>query len=167
AVHSMLGVTFAWLGEFPAARDHLDQGQHLYDPQRHRYVALLYGDDTGGGCRAYGASILWYLGYADQARRSMQDALALAREVAIPHIVAFALDSAAWLCLHCQEENAMWEHLEALEAIASKQGFQLWVAGSTILRGRRLVQRHQEKEGIAMMCQGLAAYRATGAELGR
>ena len=25
--HSMLGVTLAWLGEFPAARDHLEQGQ--------------------------------------------------------------------------------------------------------------------------------------------
>ena len=157
----------AWLGEFPAARDHLEQGQHLYDPQQHRFVALLYGDDTGVVCHAYGASTLWYLGYPDQARRSIQEALALARELSIPHIVAFALDSAAWLHLHCQEEHATWEYLEALEALASKQGFQHWVAANTILRGRRLVQQRQEGEGIALMRQGLAAYRATGAELGR
>jgi predicted ATPase len=167
AAHSMLGVTLAWLGEFPAAREHLEQGQHLYDPQRHRYVALLYGDDTGVVCRAYGASILWYLGYPDQARRSRQAALALAREVAVPHIVAFALDSAAWLHLHCREEDTTWEYLAALEALASTQGFQHWVAASTILRGRRLVQQCQEEEGIALMRQGLAAYRTTGAELGR
>ena len=167
AAHSMLGVTLAWLGEFPVAREHLEQGQHLYDPQQHRYVALLYGDDTGVVCHAYGASILWYLGYPDQARVSMQAALALAREVSIPHIVAFALDSAAWLHLHCREEDTTWEYLAMLEALASKQGFQHWVAASTILRGRRLVQQRQEGEGIALMRQGLAAYRATGAELGR
>ena len=61
----------------------------------------------------------------------------------------------------------MWEYLEALEALAHKQGFQHWVAASTILRGRRLVQQQQEEEGIALMRQGLAAFRATGAELGR
>ncbi len=116
----MLGVTLAWLGEFPAAHDHLEQGQQLYDPQQHRYVALLYGDDTGVVCRTYGASTLWYLGYPDQARRSIQEALALARELAIPHIVAFALDSATWLSLHCQEGDATWEYLDALEALARK-----------------------------------------------
>jgi predicted ATPase len=97
----------------------------------------------------------------------MQEALALAREVAIPHIVAFALDSAAWLHLHCQEELATWEYLAALEALANTQGFQHWVAANTVLRGRRLVQQRQEGEGITLMRQGLAAFRATGAELGR
>ena len=167
AAHSMLGVTLVWCGELPAARDHLEQGQNLYDPQQHRYVALVYGDDTGVVCRAYGASTLWYLGYPDQARRSIQEALSLARELSIPHIVAFALDSAAWLQLRCQEGPATWEYLEALEALASKQGFQHWAAANTILRGRRLMWQRQEGEGIALMRQGLAAFRATGAELGR
>jgi predicted ATPase len=167
AAHSMLGVAFVWLGEFPAAHDHLEQGRQLYHPQQHSSVELVYGDDTGVVCHAYRASTLWYLGYPDQARWSSQEALALARDLAIPHIVAFALDSAAWLHFHCREEHAAWEYLEALEAIASTQGFQHWLAANTIMQGRRLVQQHQQREGIALMCQGLAAYRATGAELGR
>ncbi len=36
----------------------------------------------------------------------------------------------------------------------------------TILRGWALAEQGQEEEGIAQMRQGLAAYRATGAERG-
>jgi predicted ATPase len=165
--HSMLGVVLTWLGEITVAREHLEQGQNLYDPQQHRFMALLYGDDLGVVCLSYGASALWYLGYPNQARRRMQEALSLARELSMPYAMAFALDSAAWLHLRCHDARATSEYIEALEALAADHGFQHWRAGSMILHGRRLAQQDQEEEGIALMRQGLAAFRATGAELGR
>src|SRR5262249_4360475 len=42
-----------------------------------------------------------------------------------------------------------------------------WLAFGTILQGWALAEEGQEAEGIAQMSQGLAAYRATGAELWR
>ena len=65
--HRALGSTLFCLGEFAAARAHLEQGIALYDPQQHRSHAFLYGQDPGVMCLSYAALVLWYLGYPDQA----------------------------------------------------------------------------------------------------
>ena len=54
-----------------------------------------------------------------------------------------------------------------LIALSTEQGFPFWLAWGTILRGWALAEQGQGEEGIAQMRQGLAAYRATGAELAR
>jgi tetratricopeptide (TPR) repeat protein len=38
---NVLGDTLVWLGEFPGARAHLEQGMALYNPQQHRAHAFL------------------------------------------------------------------------------------------------------------------------------
>src|SRR5919198_3412537 len=52
-------------------------------------------------------------------------------------------------------------------ALATAQGFALWLAEGTILRGWALAARGQGAQGITRMRQGLAAYRATGGEVAR
>ncbi len=54
------------LGEFVSAREHLEQGIALYNPQKHRSRPSLYGYDPGVGCLSYAAVNLWFLGYPDQ-----------------------------------------------------------------------------------------------------
>src|SRR5712692_4403087 len=51
--------------------------------------------------------------------------------------------------------------------LSTEQGFPHWLAEGTILRGWALAEQGQGEEGIAQMRQGLAAWRAMGAELGR
>src|SRR5262249_22998948 len=41
--HYTLGLALANLGQFASAREHLEQSLALYDPQRHRLQAFLYG----------------------------------------------------------------------------------------------------------------------------
>ena len=48
--------------------------------------------------------------------------------------------------------------------LACEQRFAFWVAWVTTLQGWALAEQGQGAEGIAQMRQGLAAYRATGAE---
>ena len=55
----------------------------------------------------------------------------------------------------------------ALSALATDQGFPFWGACGTMQRGGALVEQGQSAEGMAQMCQGIAAWRATGAELQR
>jgi predicted ATPase len=43
--HAAYGYTLYWAGHFAQARDHLEQGIHLYDPQTHRSHAFVYGQD--------------------------------------------------------------------------------------------------------------------------
>ena len=163
--HNVLGDTLVWLGEFAGARAHLEQGMALYHPQQHRSHAFLYGYDSGVHCLAFGAWALWYLGYPDQALRRIHDALTLAQELSHPFSLAFALAFAAWLHQLRREGQAAQERAAATIALATEQGFPFWEAWGTILRGWALAEQGQSAEGIAQMRQGIAAWRATGAEL--
>lgn len=62
--HFALGSTLFFLGDFVLARQHLEQGTALYDPQVHRTRGL---NDTGVSCLTLTAWAAWSLGYPDQA----------------------------------------------------------------------------------------------------
>ena len=83
--YSALGETLWWLGEFAPAQEHLEQGIALYDPQQHHSLAFLYGGyDHGVSSLSNAASVLWYLGYPDQALKRSHEALTLAQGVVSP-----------------------------------------------------------------------------------
>jgi predicted ATPase len=54
---------------------------------------------------------------------------------------------------------------EALVHLAREQDFPYWLAMATILRGSTLFEVGEIERGIAEMTHGLAAFRATGAQL--
>jgi predicted ATPase len=83
------------------------------------------------------------------------------------HSLALALTWAIYLHQARGELHAVQERVEALGALAAEQGFPYWLALGTILEGWALSQQRQAVAGIAQIHQGLAAYRATGAELFR
>ncbi|MBI3799046.1 MAG: AAA family ATPase [Deltaproteobacteria bacterium] len=165
--HFQLGITLYMLGEFGPAREHLEQGIALYNPQQHGSDILLFGQDLGVSCFSYGASVLWFLGYPDQALKSSRDALTLAHELAHPLVLAYASGVAAILHQFRWERQAAQERAEAAITLSTEQGFPLWLAWGTGLRGWALAEQGWGEEGIAQMRQSLAANRAIGAELGR
>jgi predicted ATPase len=55
------------------------------------------------------------------------------------------------------------EQAEACVALATEQGFPLWVAWGMSMRGWALAMQGQGEEGIAQIRHGIAAWRATGA----
>ena len=167
--HHALWATSFFLGELTLARAHSEHGIDLYDSPQHRVLAFRYGGhDPGVCCRDFGALALWLLGYPDQALKRSHDALALAEELSHPLSLAEALGYAAWLHEFRREREAVQERAEALLALASKHGFPYWLTQGTILRGWALADEGQTAEkGAAQMCQGLLAYRTTGAEVAR
>jgi class 3 adenylate cyclase/predicted ATPase len=171
--HYALGTPLNYLGEFTAAQAHFEQGIALYDPQQHRAHAVRYGLDPGVMCRVYAALTLWWLGYPDQALQRSHEALTLARELAHPFSLACALFFAAWLHNLRREWPLTHERAEAVIALATEQGSAQFVAGGTFFRGCALAEwdpapgagQGQVEAGMAQMQQGLAAWRATGAEV--
>jgi predicted ATPase len=169
--HYALGNTLNYLGELATAQAHLEQGIALYDPQQHRAHAVRYGQDPGVVCRAYVGVTLWYLGYPDQALQRSHEALTLARELAHPVSLGYALFFATWVHQFRQEGHLIQELAEAVITLGAEQGFAVFTASGTIFRGWALTQRSAEpgagqgqvEEGMAQMQQGLAARRATGA----
>jgi predicted ATPase len=165
--HNVLGHTLFYLGEFALAREHSEQGITLYDPQKHTPLVSGAMQDTGVSCLCFAALALWWLGYPVQAARRSQEALSLAQDLAHPYSLAMAQFYAASLHQFRGERLAAREQVEALLALSSEQGFAFWLAYGTILRGWVLAEEGQGEEGIAQIRQGLAACRATGAELYR
>jgi class 3 adenylate cyclase/predicted ATPase len=165
--HRALGFTLLLLGEFAAAREHSEQGIALYNAQRHRSHAFMYGQDPGMTCRVYAAMALWMLGYPDQARARGHEALTLAQELDHPYSLVWALSHFALINQLCREPQAVQERAESASTLAREQGFPVYLAHGTILGGWARVQQGQVEEGLARMQQALADYGATGTEATR
>ena len=73
----------------------------------------------------------------------------------------------AWLHQFRREGQLTQERAEAVTALSAEQGFPVWLAQGTVLRGWALAEQGQEEEGLVQIRQGMAAWEATGAELGR
>jgi predicted ATPase len=149
------------------AQAHLEQGIALYNPQQHRSHAFQYGQDPGIACWSYAAWTLWFLGYPDQALRQCHEALTLACAFAHPFSLAFALQFAAVLHQLRRDIQDTQEQAEALMTLSTEHGFPLRLAQGRSLRGWALAMQGQGAAGVTQMQQGLAAWEATGAEVGR
>jgi predicted ATPase len=162
--HTALGNTLLFVGELVPARIHLEQGIVLYDPHQHHSHAFLYGQDPGVVCRSYKSFTLWLLGYPDQASRQSYEALALARELSHPFSQAFALNFVTNIHWFRREVHATREQADTLCALSSEQGFPLPLGTGMILQGWALAEQGQGDEGLKQIRQGLAVWKATGAE---
>jgi predicted ATPase/class 3 adenylate cyclase len=165
--HDTLGGTLFFLGEYAAARTHLEQGIALTDPMAQRALALRHGLAPGVTCLAYEANTLWSLGSPAQALQRSQEALALAQELAHPHSLAQAQHWAAYLHQRRREGPAVQALAEALLALATAQGFPLWMGFGACWRGWALAMQGQGEAGLAQLHQGLAAVVAVGTTVSR
>ncbi|HKA56370.1 MAG TPA: hypothetical protein VKJ47_22190, partial [Candidatus Binatia bacterium] len=94
-------------------------------------------------------------------------ALTLAKELAHPFSLVYAIGNTTWFHQFRRERHLTQEKAEAAIALSNEQGFALWSAWASFLRDWALAEQGQREEGVAQMYQSLAAFRATGAEQGR
>jgi predicted ATPase len=159
--HILLGRNYYEIGESASALTHEEQGLALYNPHVSSSMDLRLAG------LQYAAFALWYLGYPDQALKRGQEALTLAQESFRPFGLTYALQNVALLSQYRREEQKAQEYAETVITLCTEQGFPQFLAYATCVRGWALAVQGQGKEGIAQMRQGLAAFRATGAENGR
>jgi predicted ATPase len=161
--HYALGVAWFFLGVLPTARLHLEEGSACYTPDQSRALVFRIGQDPGVGCQAYGAMILWLLGYPDQALARLAAALTLAHELSQPFSLAWAWSWAAMISQLRRDVPAVRKHADASVTLSSEQEFPFWASQGMVFRGWALAMQGQSEEGLAQVRQGLTAYRATGA----
>jgi predicted ATPase len=68
---------------------------------------------------------------------------------------------------HRRERQLTQERIGAALTLSTEHGFSHWVALGTIVRGWALAEEGQGEEGITQLRQGIATWRATGAEAQR
>jgi class 3 adenylate cyclase/predicted ATPase len=165
AAHDAVGDTSFWVGEFPAARAHLEEGVRLYDVEQHRSHAFLHGYDSGVACLSFGAYALWFLGYPDQALRRVTEALSLARGLDHTFSQAFAMHFSAQLHHYRRECQVARDQSAEVLRISIVQSFPIWLGCAEVIHGWALAETGQAQEGLTQMRQGIADWRASGHEL--
>jgi class 3 adenylate cyclase/predicted ATPase len=163
--HHAMGNNLLWFAELDAARTHLEKGIALYQPKWNRSLAFYFGFNCSSNCHFFVARVLWHLGYPDQALRCAEQAVAIATAISHPVSRAGALSWAAALHQLRGEVGRAREIAEADLVLTTEEMIPFFRSHAVILRGWALVQQGQGEEGIAQLREGLAAYRATGAEL--
>jgi class 3 adenylate cyclase/predicted ATPase len=163
--HYALGATCCYLGALPAARQHVEEGIARYTPDQRREPVFRMGLDPGVTCRTYAAVTLWLMGYPAHALTRLHEALTLAQELSHPYNLAWARCWAAMVYQCRRDVAAVHEHAEAAVALSTEQSFPLWAAWGISIRGWALATEGQGETGLALVRQGIAAYRATGAAL--
>jgi predicted ATPase len=152
------GVTRYYLGEFIAARALLERCMCLADPAHRAIGGLSF--DPYAEMLAWLALTLACLGYIDQARSWMDEAVSEARRLNHVHTLAHALNLANrldWLT------GSPMGHIEEFLTLTTEHGFPLYFGYALAWRGRSLIALGKAQEGLALLTQGLAEWRAIGA----
>ncbi len=158
-----LGSTCSLLGNPIQGRAYQEQSLALYDPGQHRHLAYIYGQDPCVGALLYLSIDLWPLGYPDQARRKIEMALNLARELSHPLTSAYALSAATIVYVNLMEPQNVQNCAKEAIALCKEYGIPFFLHWSKLNQGAALVQQGQVEEGITQMSQGLFEFRAMGA----
>ncbi len=151
------GFTRLYLGEFVAARDLLERCMGLDNPAHRTSLGLSFD--------AYAAVLTWLaltlacLGYIDQARSRIDEALSRARRLGHVHTLAHVLNMANridWLI------GKPMVRIEELLALTSGHSFSYYLGWARAYRGQSLIAVGQAREGLALLTLGLAEWRAIG-----
>jgi DNA-binding winged helix-turn-helix (wHTH) protein/tetratricopeptide (TPR) repeat protein len=157
----MHGTTRFLLGEFVAARLLLEQ---CLDPADATPDARVPAD-LHVSILSNLALALTYLGYLDQARLRLNQALSEARGLDHAEALAAVLLVANWIaCTASFPELA--SRADELMALSTENGFQFYLGWAKTYRGWSLMGRGMVQECLMLLTEGRAALRSTGTVAG-
>jgi predicted ATPase len=160
---SLHGHSCWYLAEFLAARALLEQCHGLRDPAHRAVYAALTVHDPYSANLTRLALTLADLGYLDQARAGMDEALSEAHRLDHAYTMAWVLGQVCAAERRVVGSHEVQRHAEELVALANEHGFPYWLGLGLIWHGWSLAALGQAQEGISLLAKGLSRLRATGA----
>ena len=151
--------------QLDASRDHLARGTELADSVSDAARFRPYGEHPAMVCRTYAAQTLTILGEIDRAAALADEAVDIARRLANPHTLAWALAVAAHSRTFLRDAETTRVRAEEAIGLAREHCLPQWLAHSTFFRGWALSEAGDSDPGIAEMELGRAHWRGTGAVL--
>ena len=159
------GAILMLTGKFALSRPHLEEALALYAPISHHSFVQQFGIHCQVVVPAFLGIALFCLGFPDQALARSSPAIAEARRLAHPPSLGVYLSVSTRLLLLVGDRQAVDWRADQLASVAIEQGFPHWRAEGMIFRGWAKIENGDVVEGIALLRDGSAAYRATGAQL--
>jgi tetratricopeptide (TPR) repeat protein len=160
--HWLQGVTLYFLGDFVAARALLEDCEGLQDPVHRAVYATMTANDPYASTLAYLGMTLTVLGYIDQGRRRMNEAVSEARLLRSQHFLVEVLTFAGWTERHCGSPRTVRQHAEEVMALSSEHGFPFWLELGTVLLGWSLAALGDARHGLDLIKKGMSLSSANG-----
>ena len=161
--HRAQGVTRCYLGEFVTSRALLEQC-HGLGKSGHRAIGAGLSSDPYAVLLSQLAVTLAHLGYIDQARVRVNEAISEAHRFKQALTLPNVLYRASWIESIIRSAK-MRQHAEEVLALSTEHGFSLFLGKAIAIRGLHLTWLGQAREGLPLLTQGLARVRAAGAVL--
>jgi len=158
--HYGLGYALFCHGDLEAARTQLEAGYEAYDERMREDLSFRLGQDPGVACLAYLALALWVLGFPEQARQRIQQALTLAENLSHPFSQAYARSLACQVMQLRGEVDEVRAMSDKAIEIALEQGFGVWIASPTIFKGwarARLGESHNGSREAAEATEAIVS----------
>jgi tetratricopeptide (TPR) repeat protein len=164
-----LGSTLFYLGRFDAAAEQFSKGIAIdaatEGSDEDRAFLSLYAERAGVVCRTNLGMSLWFLGFPDQALRTVEAGFALARQLAHAHSIAYATVMVAMI-RNCRREFA--EAVRCADAaieVSREHGLSQWLAMGMLHGGFALAGLGKRRRGLELIREGLSAWHAIGARI--
>jgi class 3 adenylate cyclase/predicted ATPase len=163
--HSSVAFQEHFQGRFASSLAHCERAIALYDPVHHHAHVRVLGNDQGVAQQGFAAWNLWFVGAPDTALARVREAVALARRLAHPFTLAFALFFEAHLHVLRQDIAAQRERAAELIALSEAQSFPLWLGLGRVYHAAARVTQG-DPSALAEIMEGLALVAETGTQLG-
>jgi class 3 adenylate cyclase/predicted ATPase len=161
--HRAVGGTLVVLGQFEAARLHLDRAAALYSPNEHRPLAARFGgQDLGVATLSYRSWALWHLGYPEAALKDVDLALSNARGVAQAVSLLYALFHVSIVEILCGRIDVAAALAREMISVAEEKGASFWLGPGLILQGWTACLGQRTKNAAEVISGGLRTYESTG-----
>ncbi|MBV8053726.1 MAG: hypothetical protein JO071_00625, partial [Deltaproteobacteria bacterium] len=163
--HLTSGDCAYYRGHLLRAKQHLDFVISTYDPDRTGPL-LQFGFDPKVNSLGFAGTTLWSLGYADQGLVAAEKGLALASKIGHANTLAGIQSLASMVHQYRRSASSVYQLAEAQRAVSSDHGLSFWLALANIPLGWALAEQGSTDEGIRLIFEGIARYRATGSGVG-
>ena len=161
--HYSTGRTLMFTGSLSSSRSHLEEALALHAPSSQGPLVDQAGVDPYANSQAILGSVLFCLGYPDQALARSNAAISEARTLGHQPSLAVTLAFGARLLLLIGDNSVLGERAAQLIAVSTEQSFEYWRALGTIYRGWAKINYGEVTEGVFLLRSGSTAYGATGA----
>jgi len=160
--HHSMGMVLCFRGEHAEARTQHMHALELHRSANRQALERSYGTDLGVLSHCWLAWEQWSLGFPDQAAQESLIARALAQQGAQPWCVWMTSFWSAVLHQWRRDATIVSELMGPVMKLGAEQGFTLWSAWGKLVQGWALAAQGQGEQGVATICEGLAAELATG-----
>jgi class 3 adenylate cyclase/predicted ATPase len=156
-----VGITALPLGNFQDVVTYLGRGLREATERGSAYAGPVV-PDPAVVMRTYFSWALLNLGRFTEARREARRAIADARKLGQAFTLAYALWQDAYTTLMTVSLRDGLSALQQLQDLAARHGIAFFEAVGILIRGWAIAMQHDPEQGLELMRQGSALYRATG-----